>query len=44
MRRHNQFYRGVTKPVLNEDISLVKDLSDEEALIQATQPRPGDGV
>lgn len=44
MRRHNQFYRGVTKPVLNEDISLVKGLSDEEALIQATQPRPGDGV
>lgn len=44
MRRHNQFYRGVTKPVLNEDVSLVKGLSDEEALIQATQPRPGDGV
>ena len=45
MRRHNQFYRGVAKPVLKEDISLVKGLSDEEALIRATQPRrPGDGV
>lgn len=44
MRRHNQFYRGVSKPILDEDLSLVKGLSDEEALIRATQPRPGDGI